>query len=105
MTTATPEISPKPTPLHTRAVLFAHKNFEDMTTQERVHACYLHACLRYLFRDYMTNESLRERFGVTAEKISTISRIISAAKKANLVLPAEEAQGNKYARYIPHWGR
>ncbi len=93
------------TPLHTRAVLFAHKDFEEMTTQERIHACYLHACLRYLLRDYMTNESLRERFGVTSEKIAAISRIISAAKKTGLILPADETQGNKYARYIPHWGR
>lgn len=93
------------TPLHTRAVLFAHKDFEAMTTQERVQACYLHACLRYLLHDYMTNESLRERFGVTADKIAAISRIISAAKKAGLILPADEAQGNKFARYIPHWGR
>ena len=76
-----------------------------MTTQERVQACYLHACLRYLLRDYMTNESLRERFGVTAEKIAAISRIISSAKKEGLILPANEGQGNKFARYIPHWGK
>ena len=93
------------TPLHTRAVLFAHKDFELMTTQERVHACYLHACLRYMLRDYMTNESLRQRFGVTSEKIATVSRIIASTKKANLIHPADEAQGHKYARYIPHWGR
>lgn len=93
------------TPLHTRAVLFAHKDFEMMTTPERVHACYLHACLRYLFRDYMTNESLRERFGVSSEKIAAMSRIIASTKKAGLIHPADEAQGNKFARYIPHWGR
>jgi ATP-dependent DNA helicase RecG len=93
------------TPLHTRAVLFAHKDFEAMTTQERVQACYLHACLRYLLRDYMTNESLRERFGVTSARIAAISRIIASAKKADLIHPADETQGNKYARYIPHWGR
>lgn len=93
------------TPLHTRAVLFAHKDFEAMTTQERVQACYLHACLRYMLRDYMTNESLRERFGVTSEKSYTVSRIITASKKAGLIHPADESQGNKFARYIPHWGR
>jgi predicted HTH transcriptional regulator len=61
------------TPLHTRAVLFAHKDFEAMTLPKRVHACYLRACLRYLLRDYMTNESLRERFGLVAEKSYTVS--------------------------------
>lgn len=93
------------TPQHTRTVLFAHKDFDAMITQERVEACYLHACLRYLLRDYMTNESLRERFGVTTEKIAAISRIISATKKAGLILPAHEAQGNKFARYVPHWAK
>ena len=93
------------TPLHTRAVLFAHKDFDEMTTPERVQACYLHASLRYMLRDYMTNESLRERFGLPADKSYTVSRIIAAAKKADLIHPADETQGNKYARYIPHWGR
>ena len=91
------------TPQHTRAILFAHKDFNDMTTTERVHACYLHACLRYLIHDYMTNESLRERFGLTASKIARASRIISATKKKGLIGPAEEGQSNKFAKYLPHW--
>lgn len=91
------------TPEHTRAVLFAHKEFEAMTTTERVHACYLHACLRYLMHDYMTNESLRERFGLSADKSSTISKIFTAAKKRGLIVAAEADQSLKFARYLPHW--
>jgi len=91
------------TPEHTRSILFAHKDFEEMTTTERIHACYLHSCLRYLIHDYMSNESLRERFGLSKEKIARASRIISATKEKGLILPAEVGQGNKYARYIPHW--
>lgn len=48
----------------TRAVLFAHKPLREMTRAERTHACYLHACLRYVERDPMTNASLRARFGI-----------------------------------------
>jgi len=91
------------TPLHTRAVLFAHKEFEAMTSQERVQACYLHACLRYLMHDYMTNESLRLRFGLSAEKSATVSKIFTAAKKKGLIAPAETNQSMKFARYLPHW--
>ncbi len=91
------------TPEHTRTVLFAHKEFETMTTTERVHACYLHACLRYLMHDYMTNESLRNRFGLTDDKIARASRIISSAKEKGLIVPAEAGQSNKFARYLPHW--
>lgn len=93
------------TPEHTRSVLFAHKDFESMGMIERVHACYMHACLKYLMHDYMTNESLRVRFGISSNKISSVSRVISAAKKKNLIVPAEEGQGNKFARYLPHWTR
>ena len=91
------------TPLHTRAVLFAHKDFEAMTSQERVQACYLHACLRYLLRDYMTNESLRERFGLPPEKSAIVSKIFTAAKRTGLITPAEATQSMKFARYLPHW--
>lgn len=91
------------TPLHTRSILFAHKEFDVMTTTERVHACYMHACLRYYMRDYMTNESLRERFGLPRDKSSTISKIFTAAKKKGLVVAAETEQSQKFARYVPHW--
>ena len=90
-------------PEHTRAILFAHKEFEAMTSTERVHACYLHACLRYLMHDYMTNESLRKRFGIPPEKSYNVSKLISATKRKGFIGPAEPDQSNKYARYIPHW--
>ena len=48
----------------TRTVLFAHKALADMDTAERVQACYLHACLKHVTRDFLTNASLRERFGI-----------------------------------------
>ena len=93
----------EPTPQHTRAILFAHKEFDQMSAGERTHACYLHACLRYLMHDYMGNESLRERLGIDAEKSYSVSRIISAARKKGLILPAEEGQSNRLAKYIPYW--
>ena len=49
---------------HTRAVLFAHKALNDMDKSDKVRACYLHACLKYVNREYMTNSSLRDRFGI-----------------------------------------
>ena len=49
---------------HTRAVLFAHREFREMDKTDRIRACYLHACLRYVQRDYMTNTTLRERFRI-----------------------------------------
>jgi ATP-dependent DNA helicase RecG len=87
----------------TRAVLFAHKPLREMTRAERTHACYLHACLRYVERDPMTNASLRGRFGIAEQNSATVSRIMREAMEDELIKPYDPHQGRKYARYIPHW--
>ncbi len=45
---------------HTRIVPFAHHNLREMDKGDRIWACYLHACLRYVQRDFMTNSTLRD---------------------------------------------
>jgi ATP-dependent DNA helicase RecG len=44
------------------ALLFAHKDFDEMDRNDRIRACYQHCCLRYLMNERMTNQSLRARF-------------------------------------------
>ena len=51
-------------PGFTRTMLFTHKQLTAMDGDDRVRACYLHACLKYITRDFLTNASLRVRFGV-----------------------------------------
>jgi len=86
-----------------RVALFAYRALKDMDKQERAHACYLHACLRYVLRDPMTNTSLRERFGIEAKNSAMASRIIRDALQAKLIKPYEEAQAKKNSRYLPYW--
>jgi ATP-dependent DNA helicase RecG len=57
----------------TRTVLFAHKPLSAMDKADRVRACYLHACLRYVTREPMTNTSVRERFGIPEKNAATAS--------------------------------
>jgi len=87
----------------TRAVLFAHKPLREMTRAERTHACYLHASLRYVERDPMTNASLRARFGISEPNKSMASRIIADAVKDGLIRPLDPQQGKKFAKYVPQW--
>jgi len=87
----------------TRAVLFAHKAFNDMDRTDRVRACYLHACLRYVERNPMTNASLRERFGIEEQNSAIASRIIRDALEDEKVKPYDPEQGKKYAKYLPIW--
>lgn len=88
---------------HTRAVLFAHRDLKKMDKADRTRACYLHACLRYVQRDYMTNTTLRERFGIEEKDISVASRLIKEALEEGVIVPFDADAGRKYMKYVPFW--
>lgn len=88
---------------HTKAVLFGHKDFSDMDKEDRMRACYLHCCLRYVNREHMNNASLRERFGIDVKNSAQVSRIIKDTLIAELIRPYDSDAGTKAMRYIPHW--
>ncbi|WP_246185356.1 ATP-binding protein [Pandoraea morbifera] len=87
----------------TRAVLFAHKALAQMDKRDRIRACYLHACLRYVSRNYMTNTSLRERFGIDPKNSAMASRYIKEAVEHGVIRPYDEQAGKKFMKYVPHW--
>jgi len=87
----------------TRAVLFAHKALNDMDSADRIRACYLHACLRFVERNPMTNSSLRDRFGIEEHNSAIASRIIRETIEDDLIKPYDPDQGKKYAKYVPFW--
>jgi ATP-dependent DNA helicase RecG len=87
----------------TRTVLFAHKAFREMDKADRVRACYLHACLRHVERDYMTNSSLRERFGIEPRNSASASRIIRDTGEQGLIKAYDPEQAKKNAKYVPFW--
>ncbi|WP_064574677.1 ATP-binding protein [Cupriavidus gilardii] len=88
---------------HTRATLFAHRNLSKMDRNDRIRACYLHACLRYVQRDSMTNASLRERFAIETRNSAVASRLIKEAVEAGMIRAHDESAGRKYMKYVPFW--
>lgn len=88
---------------NTRAVLFAHRPLTKMDKADRVRACYLHACLRYVNRDFMTNTTLRERFGIEPHNSATASRLIKEALEADVIRPYDESAARKLMKYVPYW--
>lgn len=93
-------------PLHTTVVLYAHKEFSEMEPVERVRACYLHCCLKYVSNEKMTNQSLRERFKLedTRAKSASVSQIIAATVAEGLIkLDDPENTSKRYAKYVPFW--
>lgn len=88
---------------NTRAVLFAHRLFGEMDKGDRMRACYLHACLRYVQRAAMNNTSLRERFGIDPKNSATVSRIIKDTLSAKMIRCRDETVGSKARTYLPRW--
>lgn len=88
----------------TMASIYGHKPFEEMDRPERVRACYQHCALKYVTGDTMTNQSLRERFGLPQSKTVSASQVISATAAEGLIKADERVGGSrKYARYLPFW--
>jgi ATP-dependent DNA helicase RecG len=91
---------------HRRTVVtvFGVKPFDEMGREDRVRACYQHCALKWVVSERMTNQSLRERFGLAESKAAITSQIIAATIEAGLIKP-DEAVGasRKFARYVPFW--
>ena len=88
---------------HTRVVLFGPRALSRMDRVERVRAVYFHACLRYVNGDYLTNTSLRQRFGIDARNSARASRLIAEAIGAGAIVPDDPSAGPKFMRYVPEW--
>jgi ATP-dependent DNA helicase RecG len=88
----------------TTVVISGPKEFDDMSRDDRVRACYQHCVLRYVRLEQMTNQTLRERFKLPESKTTIISQTIAAAVDAGLIKQDIKAGGSrKFARYIPQW--
>ena len=87
----------------TRAVLFAPQGSSEMDKDDRVRATYLHACLKYVQRDFLTNTSLRERFGIPDQNRAIVSRIIRDSVEAGKIVLHDPKASNRYRRYVPWW--
>lgn len=88
---------------NTRAVLFAYRPLTKMDKADRVRACYLHACLKYVNREYLTNKSVRERFGIELQNIAAASRLIKESVEAKKIVPYETGAAPRLMKYIPWW--
>ncbi len=90
----------------TKVVLFSHLDFINIPQEEKQWSTYLHACVKYLEGDALTNTSLRNRFGVPNTSSSSISRLIKevASSPLELIRPIDPHTAPRYMRYIPIWG-
>lgn len=89
---------------HTEVLLFTYRELKDMDKSDRIRACYQHACLKFVCREQMTNESLRKRFAIDDKNYSMASRIIGDTISEGLIRPYDlENKSRKHAKYVPFW--
>ena len=88
---------------NTKVIFFSEKQFSDIASEDKLWACYLHACIRHVQEEYLTNASLRERFGLEPSSSGSISRLIKSAVKEKLIKPFDPDTAPRYMKYIPIW--
>ncbi|WP_211653314.1 ATP-binding protein [Planococcus alpniumensis] len=88
---------------HTRVTLYAPKSFSNMELEEKIHACYLHACLKYVMREQLTNATLRARFGLKDAEKSKVSRLIKEAVAVGKIKPMDPDTAPRHMKYVPFW--
>ncbi len=88
---------------HTKVILYAHKEYAKMSKDDRYRACYLHACLKRVNRDVMTNSSLRERFKIDAKNSSMITRLLNDTCDIGLIKISPDSTSDKNRKYLPFW--
>lgn len=88
----------------TRAALFCKRSLRDMTKEDQIRACYFHACLKWVSREFMTNPSIRARFGIEEHNKAIASRLIRDAVDSGRVKPFDANVPNKkLMKYVPWW--
>lgn len=88
----------------TFVIIYGPRPFDEMDREDRTRACYQHCVLRYVMRERMTNQSLRERFKLPENKSAVVSQVIAATIEEGRIKSDEAVGGSrKYARYVPFW--
>lgn len=87
----------------TKVSLFSHYEFSNLSMDDKLWSTYLHACVRYVEGDALTNSSLRDRFGLKETSAGSISRLIKETTGKKWIKPLDPTTARRYMKYIPSW--
>ncbi|MCL2654496.1 MAG: putative DNA binding domain-containing protein [Coriobacteriia bacterium] len=90
-------------PAATRVIMVAHKAYKDMTIEERLWTCYIHACYQQTESKHLTNASLRNRLDLPESSQAMTSRLIKKAVDKGLIKPFDPEASAKTKSYVPYW--
>jgi predicted HTH transcriptional regulator len=90
-------------PYATRVTMTAHKAYKDMSVEERLWTCYIHACYQQTLGKHLSNTSLRERLDLPESSKAMTSRLIKKAVEKGLIKRFDKDAGSKNISYVPYW--
>lgn len=88
-----------------QVTLFSKRQFNQLTTDDKTRATYLHASLKRMEEDYLTNASLRKRFGLKNTDSPKISKLIAVTLEAGWIEKFDNNASPKQMKYIPFWAK
>lgn len=86
-----------------KVTMYSKCNFTEMLMDDKVWSCYLHACVKQVNGESITNASLRERFGVDQKLFASVSRLIKESIERGLIRPLDASTAPKHMKYVPTW--
>ena len=87
----------------TKVTLYAHVPFSGLSMEEKLWSCYLHACIKHIQGEHLTNSSLRKRFALSESSSGSVSRLIKEAVNRSMIKPLDPDTAPRYMKYIPIW--
>lgn len=87
----------------TIAILLGPRKLSQMDPADRQWATYLHAALRHVNQQDVTNATVRARFGIQAKSSAQATRLLRDAVRADLIRPKDPEAGPKNMKYVPFW--
>lgn len=88
---------------NTKVTLFSDVPFSSLSPEDKLWACYMHACIKQVQGEQLTNKSLRVRFGLKDSSSASISRLIKDAVEQEFIKPLDPETAPRYMKYIPFW--
>ena len=89
---------------YTITTVFGPKDFSELNRTDRPWMAYMHAVLKSVSQETMTNQSLRKCFGLKQAEYPRVSKVIKEAIAEGLIKPADpQRTTGRYVQYIPYW--
>lgn len=82
----------------TRVIIHSPKSLRQMSKPDKIRATYQHCCLKYVAGEFMSNQSLRERFDIESKNYPIVSRIIRESLDSKLIKMYDNSR-----MYVPFW--